>query len=148
MYKDLRETYWWPNMKNEVAEFVSKCLTCQKVKAEHKLPGGELQKIELPEWKWEQITMDFVTGLPRTTSGNDSIWVIVDRLTKSAHFVAIKVTHSVEKLAELYVNQVVKLHGVPKAIISDRDGRFTSRFWASVHSAMGLRLKFSTAFHP
>ena len=86
-------------MKNEVAEFVSKCLTCQKVKAEHKLPGGELQKIELPEWKWEQITMDFVTGLPRTTSGNDSIWVIVDRLTKSAHFIAIKVTFSAEKLA-------------------------------------------------
>ena len=92
--------------------------------------------------------MDFVTGLPITTSGNDSIWVIVDRLTKSAHFVAIKVTFSVEKLAEIYVNQVVKLHGVPKAIISDRDGCFTSRFWASVHSAMGSRLKFSTAFHP
>ena len=148
MYKDLKETYWWPNMKNDVAEFVSTCLTCQKVKAEHRHPGGELQKIELPEWKWEQITMDFVVGLPRTTSGNDTIWVIVDRLTKSAHFIAIKATFSVEKLAELYVNQVVKLHGVPRSIISDRDGRFTSRFWTSVHMAMGSRLKFSTAFHP
>ena len=135
-------------MKNEVAEFVAACLTCQRVKAEHKYPGGELQKIELPEWKWEQITMDFVVGLPRTTSGKDSIWVIVDRLTKSAHFIAIKVTFSVEKLAELYVNQIVRLHGVPKAIISDRDGRFTSRFWGSVHTVMGSKLKFSTAFHP
>ncbi|WP_163008933.1 integrase zinc binding domain-containing protein, partial [Streptomyces sp. S5] len=75
MYKDLRENFWWPKMKNEVAEYVSKCLTCQKVKAEHRHPGGELQKIEFPEWKWEQITMDFVVGLPRTTSGNDTIWV-------------------------------------------------------------------------
>ena len=135
-------------MKNEIAEFVSKCLTCQKVKAEHRHPGGDLQKIELPEWKWEQITMDFVVGLPRTTSGNDAIWVIVDRLTKSAHFIAIKVTYSVEKLAELYVSQIVRFHGVPKSIISDRDGRFTSRFWASVHGAMGSKLKFSMAFHP
>ena len=148
MYKDLRENYWWPNMKNEIAKFVSKCLTCQKVKAEHRHPSGELQKIELPEWKWEQITMDFVVGLPRTTSGNDAIWVIVDRLTKSAHFIAIKTTHSVEKLAEVYVSQVVRYHGVPKSIISDRDGRFTSRFWTSVQNAMGTRLKFSTAFHP
>ena len=146
MYKDLRENYWWPNMKNEVAEFVSKCLTCQKVKAEHQHLGGELQKIELPEWKWEQITMDFIVGLPRTTSGNDTIWVIVDRLTKSAHFIAIKATFPVEKLVEIYVSQIVKLHGVPKSIISDRDGRF--RFWTSVHNAMGSRLKFSTAFHP
>ena len=148
MYKDLRENYWWPNMKNEIAKYVSKCLTCQKVKAEHRHPGGELQKIELPEWKWEQITMDFVVGLPRTSSGNDTIWVIVDRLTKSAHFIAIKATYSVEKLAEVYVSQIVRLHGVPKSIISDRDGRFTSRFWTSVHNVMGSKLKFSTAFHP
>lgn len=148
MYKDLRENYWWPNMKNEIADFVSKCLTCQKVKAEHRQPGGDLQKIEFPEWKWEQTTMDFVVGLPRTASGNDMIWVIMDRLTKSAHFIAIKATFSVEKLAEIYVAQIVRLHGVPKSIISDRDGRFTSRFWKSVHTAMGSKLKFSTAFHP
>ena len=148
MYKDLKENFWWSNMKNEIADFVSKCLTCQKVKAEHRQPGGDLQKIELPEWKWEQITMDFVVGLPRTASGNDMIWVIVDRLTKSAHFIAIKETFSVEKLAEIFVSQIVRLHGVPRSIISDRDGRFTSRFWKSVHTAMGSKLKFSTAFHP
>ena len=92
--------------------------------------------------------MDFVVGLPRTTGGNDTIWVIVDRLTKSAHFIAIKVTYSVEKLAELYVSQIVRYHGVPKSIILDHDGRFTSRLWASIHGAMGSKLKFSTAFHP
>ena len=92
--------------------------------------------------------MDFVEGLPKTTSENDTIWVIVDRLTKSAHFIAIKATFSVEKLAEIYVSQIVRLHGVPKSIISDHDGRFASRFWTSVHNAMRSKLKFSTAFHP
>ena len=148
MYQDLKESFWWPRMKNDVATFVSKCLTCQRVKAEHQRPGGELQKISIPEWKWDQVTMDFVVGLPRTSSGNDAIWVIVDRLTKSAHFIAIKLSFSVEQLAELYVAQIVRYHGIPKAIISDRDGRFTSKFWRSVHQAMGTKLTFSTAFHP
>ena len=92
--------------------------------------------------------MDFVVGLPRTPSGNDAIWVIVDRLTKSAHFLAIKLSFSVEQLAELYVAQIVRYHGIPKSIISDRDGRFTSKFWRSIHQAMGTKLAFSTAFHP
>jgi len=148
MYKDLKESFWWPKMKNDVATFVSKCLTCQKVKAEHQRPGGELQKISIPEWKWDQVTMDFVVGLPRTPSGNDAIWVIVDRLTKSAQFLAIKLSFSMEQLAELYVAQIVRYHGIPKSIISDRDGRFTSKFWRSVHQAMGTKLTFSTAFHP
>ncbi|KAL5556030.1 hypothetical protein UlMin_038266 [Ulmus minor] len=99
-------------------------------------------------WKWEQITMDFVVGLPKTTKSHDAIWVIVDRLTKSAHFIPIKMTYSLEQLAELYVREVVRLHGVPKAIISDRDARFTSKFWRSVQQAMGTKLNFSTAFHP
>ena len=119
-------------MKGDVAKFVSKCLNCQKVKAEHQRPAGELQPIEVPEWKWEQITMDFVVGLPKTVEGYDAIWVVVDRLTKSARFIPMKVTYSVEKLAELYVNNVVRLHGVPLSIISDRDGRFTSNFWRCV----------------
>ncbi|KAL5578320.1 hypothetical protein UlMin_020019 [Ulmus minor] len=100
------------------------------------------------EWKWEQISMDFVVGLPKTTNGHDSIWVIVDRLTKSAHFIPIRVTYSLEQLAELYVKEIVHLHGVPKSIISDRDARFTSRFWKGVQQSMGTKLKFSTAFHP
>ncbi|KAL5540066.1 hypothetical protein UlMin_045796 [Ulmus minor] len=112
MYKDLRGHFWWPGMKKDVIEFISKCLTCQKVKAEHQRPGGELQPIEIPKWKWEQISMDFVVGLPKTTNGHDSIWVIVDRLTKSAHFIPIRVTYSLEQLAELYVKEIVRLHGV------------------------------------
>ena len=82
MYRDLRRHYWWPGMKRDVAEFVQKCLTCQQVKAEHQKPAGLLQPLEIPQWKWEQITMDFVSGLPKTTAGHDSVWVIVDRLTK------------------------------------------------------------------
>ncbi|KAL5549395.1 hypothetical protein UlMin_004626 [Ulmus minor] len=116
--------------------------------AEHQRPAGELQPIEVPKWKWEQIAMDFVVGLPKTTREHDAIWVIIDRLTKSAHFLPIKMTYSLEQLAEIYVREIVRLHGVPISIISDRDSRFTSSFWKSVHRAMGTNLKFSTAFHP
>ncbi|GKE35831.1 putative reverse transcriptase domain-containing protein, partial [Tanacetum coccineum] len=98
MYQYLKKLYWWPNMKVEITTYVSKCLTCAKVKAEHQKPSGLLQQPKIPEWKWEKITMDFVSGLPRTPSGYDSIWVIVDRLTKSAYFLPMKNTDSMEKL--------------------------------------------------
>ena len=127
MYQGLKEHFWWYGMKKDVAGYVSKCLTCQKVKAEHRHLAGELQPIKLPEWKWDQIAMDFVVGLPRTVEGHDAIWVVVDRLTKSAHFIPIKVTFSVERLAQIYVANIVRLHGVPLSIISDRDARFTSQ---------------------
>ena len=148
MYKDLRRNYWWSNMKQEVVEYVSRCLICQQVKIEHQRPAGELQPLPIPEWKWEDISMDFVVALPRSRKGNDAIWVIVDRLTKSSHFLPIKITWNPEKLAELFLREIVRLHGVPKTIVSDRDGRFTSRFWKSLHAAMGTQLRFSTAFHP
>ena len=148
MYQDLKNRFWWPGMKRDIARYVSICLTCQRVKAEHQRPGGVLQPIQIPEWKWEDISMDFIVGLPRTTNGFDAIWVIVDRLTKSAHFLAIKISYSMEKLAQLYLQEIVRLHGVPRTIISDRDSRFTSHFWKCVQSAMGTQLKFSTAFHP
>nr|GEZ02492.1 reverse transcriptase domain-containing protein [Tanacetum cinerariifolium] len=121
MYQDLRKLYWWPNMKADIATYVSQYLTCAKVKAEHLKPSGLLQQPEIPKWKWEYMTMDFVTGLPRTLSGYDSIWVIVDRLTKSAHFLPKKKTDSIEKLAELYLKEIVCKHGVPVSVISDRD---------------------------
>ncbi|GKD94027.1 putative reverse transcriptase domain-containing protein, partial [Tanacetum coccineum] len=103
MYQDLKLLYWWPNMKADIATYVSKCLTCAKVKAEHQKPSGLLQQPEIPVWKWERITMDFVSGLPRTPSGYDTIWVIVDRLTKSAHFLPMKKTDTMEKLTQLYL---------------------------------------------
>ena len=148
MYQDLKKIYWWPGMKRDVVTFVQKCLTCQQIKAEHQKPAGMLQPLEVPQWKWDQITMDFVSGLPRTTTGYDAVWVIVDRLTKSAHFLPIRTTYSVDKLAELFIKEIVRLHGVPLSIVSDRDTRFTSRFWQRLHDGMGSRLKFSTAFHP
>ena len=116
-------------MKKEIAMYVSKCLTCQQIKVEHQRPGGLLQPLVIPEWKWECITMDFVSGLPRTSRKHDAIWVIIDRLTKSAHFLPINMTYSLDRLADLYVNEIVRLHGIPKEIISDRDSRFLSRFW-------------------
>ena len=136
MYQDLKKLYWWPNMKADIAQYVSWCLTCSKVKAEHQKPSGLLVQPELPEWKWERITMDFITKLPRTVSGNDAIWVIVDRLTKSAHFLAISETDSLDKLARLYLKEVVSRRGVPISIIFDRDSRFTSHFWKSLLTAL------------
>ena len=148
MYRDMKTMYWWPRMKAAITDHVSRCLTCQKVKAEHQSPAGLLQPIKFPEWKWERITMDFVTGLPVTPRKNDAVWVIVDRLTKSTHFIPVRMTMNLETLAELYVKEVVRLHGVPKSIISDRDPRFTARFWESLHKALGSDVNLSTAFHP
>ncbi|GJS79910.1 putative reverse transcriptase domain-containing protein [Tanacetum coccineum] len=148
MYYDLRDRYWWPRMKKDIAEYVSKCLTCLKVKAEHQRPSGLLQQPEIPIWKWEGIAMDFMTKLPRTSSGHDTIWVIVDRLTKSAHFLPMREDYKMERLARLYLNEIVARHGVPISIISDRDSRFTSRFWQSMQEALGTRLDMSTAYHP
>ncbi|GJT35763.1 putative reverse transcriptase domain-containing protein [Tanacetum coccineum] len=148
MYQDMKQLYWWPNMKADIATYVSKCLTCLRVKAEHQKPSGLLVQPAIPQWKWDNITMDFVTKLPRTQSGNDTIWVIVDRLTKSAHFLPIRETDPMDKLARLYLKEVVTRHGIPVSIICDRDPRFTSNFWRSFQKAMGTRLDMSTAYHP
>ncbi|KAK1427827.1 hypothetical protein QVD17_16523 [Tagetes erecta] len=148
MYMDLRKQYWWPGMKKDIALYVAKCLTCSKVKAEHQRPSGLLVQPEIPVWKWESISMDFITKLPRTPSGCDSIWVIVDRLTKSAHFLAIRESDPASKLAKMYIQEIVSRHGVPLDIISDRDGRYMSRFWQSMQSSLGTKLNISTAYHP
>jgi hypothetical protein len=128
MYQDLKKLFWWPGMKRQILEFVYAYLICQKSKIEHQKPSGLLKPLFIPEWKWDSIAMDFVGGLPKTAKGNEVIWVVVDRLTKSAHFIAIKTGMLVPKLAEIYVEQIVKLHGIPSSIVSDRDPRFTSRF--------------------
>ena len=126
-------------MKRDVVDYVSKCLTCQQVKAEHQRPAGLLQPLRIPEWKWEDIAMDFVVGLPKTVGQHDSVWVIVDRYTKSAHFLPVKVTFTVDQYAELYVKEIVRLHGAPKTIVSDRDPKFTSKFWEGLQRALGTR---------
>ncbi|KAL0562084.1 hypothetical protein IC582_002534 [Cucumis melo] len=135
-------------MKREVAEFVSRCLVCQQIKAPRQKPAGLLQPLSIPEWKWKNVSMDFITGLSRTLRGFTVIWVVVDRLTKSAHFVPGKSTYTASKWAQLYMSEIVRLHGVPVSIVSDRDARFTSKFWKGLQTAMVTRLDFSTAFHP
>ncbi|GJY29462.1 putative reverse transcriptase domain-containing protein [Tanacetum coccineum] len=155
MYQDMKKLYWWPNMKADIATYVSKCLTCAskcltcaKVKAEHQRPSGLLVQPAIPEWKWDNITMDFITKLPRSSQGFDTIWVIVDRLTKSAHFLPIRENDPLDKLARLYLNRIVARHGIPVSIICDRDGRFTSNFWRSFQKALGTDISMSTAYHP
>jgi hypothetical protein len=129
-------------------ESVSLCDTCQRVKAEHQRSAGLLQPLKIPEWKWEEIGMDFIVGLPRSQAGYDSTWVIVDRLTKVAHFISVKTTYSSAKLAELYMSRIMCLHGVPKKIVSDRGSQFTSKFWEKLHESMDTKLNFSSAYHP
>ncbi|GJR56090.1 reverse transcriptase domain-containing protein [Tanacetum coccineum] len=148
MYYDLRDRYWWPGMKKDIAVYVSKCLTCLKVKAEHQRPFGLLQQPEVPEWKWEGIAMDFVTKLPRTSSGHDTFLVIVDLLTKSTHFLPLRKDYKMDRLSILYLNELVSRHGVPISSILDHDYRFTSRFWKSMQGALGTRLDMNTAYHP
>ncbi|GJR00983.1 putative reverse transcriptase domain-containing protein [Tanacetum coccineum] len=148
MYQDMKKLYWWPNMKADIATYVSKCLTCARVKAEHQRPSGLLVQPEIPEWKWDNITMDFITKLPKSSQGFDTIWVIVDRLTKSAHFLPIRENDPLDKLARLYLNRIVARHGIPASIICDRDGRFTSNFWRSFQKALGTDISMSTAYHP
>jgi len=148
MYQDLKKLFWWPGIKKDIAEFVYACLVCRKSKIEHQKPSGLMQPLFLPEWKWDSISMDFVGAFPKTVKGFDSIWPIVDRLTKSAHFIPIKTSMSVARLAEIYIEQVVRLHGIPFSIVSDRDPRFTSKFWESLQAALGTKLRLSSAYHP
>ncbi|GJT90030.1 reverse transcriptase domain-containing protein [Tanacetum coccineum] len=148
MYQDMKKLYWWPNMKADIATYVNKCLTCAKVKAEHQRPSGLLVQPKIPEWKWDNITMDFVTKLPKTSQGYDTIWVIVDRLTKSAIFTPMRETDPLDKLARLYLKEVVTRHGIPVSIICDRDPRFASNFWRLLRTLWVQNLSFGTAYHP
>nr|GEZ85052.1 retrotransposon protein, putative, Ty3-gypsy subclass [Tanacetum cinerariifolium] len=148
MYQDLKQLYWWPNMKADIATYVSKCLTCLRAKSKHQKPSGLSVQPEIPQWKWDNITMDFVTKLPRTSSGYDTIWVIVDRFTKSAHFLSMREDDSMDKLTKLYLKEVVTRHGISISIISNCDLRFASNFWRAFQKALGTRLDMSTAYHP
>ena len=120
MHHDLKQRFWWTKMKIEIARYIAKCDTCQKVKAIHLRPAGELQPLPVPAWKWEDISMDFIVGLPKTSKGFDSIWVIVDRQTKSAHFLPVQSTYSTIQHARIYLVRIMSLHGVPRTIVSDR----------------------------
>ena len=118
------------------------------MKVEKQRPAGLLQPLPIPEWKWESIAMDFVTGFPKSPKKNDAIWVVVDRLTKCAHFIPFHLGQSTEILAVKFMRDIVRLHGIPKTITSDRDTRFQSRYWHSLMDSLGTRLDFTTAYHP
>nr|GEU79344.1 reverse transcriptase domain-containing protein [Tanacetum cinerariifolium] len=147
MYQDMKKIYWWPNMKANIATYVSKCLTYAKVKVEHQRPMRLLVQPAIPEWKSNNIMMDFITKLPKSSQGFNTIWVIVDRLTKSAHFLPIRENDPLDKLARLYLNRIVARHGIPISIICDRDGIFTSNFWKSFQNALGTDLSMSIVYH-
>ncbi|GJU16606.1 putative reverse transcriptase domain-containing protein [Tanacetum coccineum] len=138
-------------MPNEIPKVEYLSIPVRKVLSqgpEHSNGSGLLVQPEIPEWKWDNITMDFITKLPRSSQGFDTIWVIVDRLTKSAHFLPIRENDPLDKLARLYLNRIVARHGIPASIICDRDGRFTSNFWRSFQKALGTDISMSTAYHP
>jgi hypothetical protein len=129
MFQDLKQNFWWSNMKVDIAKYVAECDTCHRMKASHLKSAGVLHPLSIPMWKWDGTSMDFIVGLPLTARKKDSIWVIMDRLTKTAHFIVVHTTHSVQQYAEIYMDQIVHLHGIPKTIISDRGTQFIARFW-------------------
>ena len=135
-------------MRKDIAEYVAKCDICRRIKAEHQRPAGLLKPLDIPVWKWDDISMDFIVGLPRTQKGHDAIWVIVDRLTKVAHFIPVKTTFTVSKQAELYIDNILKLHGAPRSIVSNRGPQFTAKFWQSLYKSIGTNLEYSSAYHP
>ena len=135
-------------MKKEIAEFISNCANFQQVKVEHQNSGDLLQEIKVPTWELEDINMVFVVGLPCTRRQYDSIWVVVDWLTKCVHFITVKSTYSAEDYARIFVDEIVCQHGILLSVISDRSARLISRFWNSFQEGLSIKVKLSTAFHP
>jgi hypothetical protein len=148
MYQDLKQHSWWTKMKIEIARYVARCDTCKRVKAIHLKAAGPLQSLPIPTWKWEDISMDFIVGLPRTAKGYDFIWVIIDRLTKIAHFLPVRAKYTVATYAALYIARILNLHGILKTIVSDCGSQFVSKFWEELHKSLGTKLLHSSAYHP
>jgi hypothetical protein len=148
MYQDLKQHYCWTKMKIEIVGYVAMCDTCKRVKAIHMKVVGPLQSLPIPTWKWEDIIMDFIAGLPRTAKGFDSIWVIIDWLTKTAHFLPVKTYYLVITYAQIYMARILSLHGIPKTIVSDRGPQFLSKFWEELHKSLGTKLLHNSAYHP
>ena len=140
--------FFWPRMRKAIQQYVQSCQQCQLAKMPNRRTAGLLQPLSIPSLRWESVSMDFMTSLPTSARGNDSIMVVVDRLTKRAHFIPMKSTHTAAQVAQHFVKHVFKLHGVPKSIVSDRDPRFTSDFWRAFWTNLGTTLDMSSANHP
>jgi len=135
-------------MNNDIHQYIKSCDSCQRIKASQQVPGGLLQPLSIPQYPWEQVSMDFITQLPKTKAGHDAIVVFVDTFSKMTHFAPTKTTATAPDTARIFFDHVFRLHGLPKSIISDRDAKFTSKFWQSLFHTMGTKLAMSTAFHP
>lgn len=148
MYELVKRAWWWPGMAEDIREYVKYCDSCQRVKASNKLPAGLLHPLQIPTRKWQSISMDFITGLPRSARGSDAIWVVVDRLSKCAHFVATTTRADSYDVAVLFRDKVWRYHGFPEEIVSDRDPRFINNFMNVLLSLTGCKPARSTAYHP
>jgi hypothetical protein len=135
-------------MKCQTTHYVSECDTCRKVKADYMNLGGLLQPLSILVQKWDDISMDFIMGFPLIAYKFDSIWVIMDRLTKSTHFVPINTNYNIQRYAEIYIAHVLCLYGVLKMIISDRGSQFVAHFWEQLQASLGTHLIHSLAYHP
>jgi hypothetical protein len=140
--------YFLSCMKREITEYIARCMECQKVKAEHRHPTGLLQPFPIPEWKWEVVTMDFMMGFPRKGKLHYSIMVVVDKLTKDTHFIPLKTTHKAANVADIFMKEVARFHGIPKKLMSNRDPKFTSNLWKGFFKGFRMKLNFSTTYHP
>jgi hypothetical protein len=146
-YRRIAANVYWSGMKNTIQDFVKSCDTCQRNKYLASSPGGLLQPLPIPNQIWEDISIDFVTGLPKAR-GYDAILVVVDRLSKYTHFIPLKHPYTARSIAEIFCKEIVKLHGIPLSIVSDRDPLFISSFWRELFKLQGTKLKMSTAYHP
>jgi hypothetical protein len=147
MYDDLRQQFWWTRMKCETACYVSECDTCQKVKADYMMSGGLLSSLSIPEWKWDDISMEFIVGLPLTAHKFHLVWVIVVRLTKSTHFIPVNTHYNVQRYSQIYITRVLCLHGVLNMIIFDWGSQFVACFWKQLHASLGTHLIHSPSYH-
>jgi hypothetical protein len=148
MATTFRKLFYWPNMKGETTEYLYKFLDFQQVKVEHQHPTKLLQPLPIPEWKWETISLDFITGFPKTQNKNDSIMVVIDKLSKSRHFIPVKSTYKVINISEIFMKEIFRLHRIPKMVISDRDVKFTSTFWKELFASLNTNMNFITRYHP
>jgi hypothetical protein len=148
MITTTRKQFNWPGLKNDIVDYLAKCLEFQQVKVKHQHPSGLLQPLPIPKWKWETISMDFITRLPKWTKKNDAIMVVVEKLSKSTHFIPVKSTFKGIDISHIFMKKIFRLCGMPREIVSDRDTKFTSSFWKSLMVGFETKLLFSTTYHP
>jgi hypothetical protein len=143
----VKSHYFWPGMKKEISEYIAICMECQKVISEHNHPIGFLQHLPIPEWKWEVVIMDFITGLPKTRKHHDSIMMVLEKLMKATHFILLKTTHKASNVVDIFMREITRLHSIPKTIVFDRHPKFTSKFWKGLFKGFIMNLNFNTTYH-